>query len=88
MLDNFFFVGQSQFTYLHRFAARDAELEIALYGLHREGPMMPNKQIHAFQFQILCALFEKVALKMNVTKRLNAIYKICALWLFCLKTFD
>ena len=52
---------------------------IALYGLHMEDPMSPNKQIHASQFQILCALSEKVALKMNVTKRLSAIYKICAL---------
>ena len=45
--------------------------------------MSPNKQIHASQFQILCALSEKVALKINVTKRLIAIYKnMCAMIVF------
>ena len=58
---------------LHGFATRGALLEsghLALYGLQKEGPMKFDKQIHAYQFQMLCALSEKVALKMNVTKRL------------------
>ena len=41
--------------------------------------MTPNKQMYASQFQILCALSEKVALKMNFTIGLIAIYEICAL---------